>query len=305
MGKSITHEEFITRMANINPNILICENYVAMKEHIKVKCKICGHEWSPTAGKLIWGRGCPKCKAIANGNRNRMSFDTFINRLNEINPNIEILSNYVNNSTKIKCRCKIDGNIWYASPSNLLHNKTGCPKCSHCYRRTSEEFKSEMHIINPNIEIVTDFKGVEKKVKCKCKIDGCIWYARPHDLLLGTGCPQCYESKGEKAIQKWLNKQNFKYETQKSFDNLVGVGNMPLSYDFYLPDFNTLIEYQGEQHEKAFEYFGGKEKLDKQKEHDDRKRKYAEAHGIRVLEIWYWDYKNIEKVLAEKLEVAQ
>lgn len=305
MSRSITHEEYVTRITNKNPNILICGKYLAMKERIKVKCKICGHEWNPIAEKLVSGRGCPNCKAIAVGDRCRMNREDFIHRLNTVNPNIQILSEYINNRTKIKCRCKIDGNIWFGIPSNLLHNKTGCPKCSHCYRRTPKEFESEISIINPNIEIITDFNGVEKKVKCKCKMDNHIWYATPHELLCGTGCPQCCESKGEKVIRKWLTEQGFNYEAQKSFDNLIGVGNMPLSYDFFIPKFNTLIEYQGEQHKRAFEYFGGEEKLTKQREHDHRKKEYAKLHGIKLLEIWYWDFNNIERILANKLEDRQ
>lgn len=302
MSKKITHKEFVTRIANINPNILILGEYSSMKERIKVRCKLCGHEWSPTADKIVYGRGCPNCKAISVGNRCRMSHEDFVHKLNTINPNIEILSKYTNTNVKLKCRCKTDGYIWFASPSNLLYQKTGCPKCSHCYRRTPEEFIKEMSIANANIEILTDFNGVDKKVKCKCKIDNHIWYATPHELLSGTGCPQCCESKGEKVIREWLKKNEYVYESQKTFDNLIGVGGMPLSYDFYIPTINVLIEYQGEQHEKPFNYFGGEKKLIVQKEHDKRKKIYAETNGFYLLEIWYWDFDNIEKVLAEKLE---
>jgi hypothetical protein len=62
-----------------------------------------------------------------------------------------------------------------------------------------------------------------------------------------------------------------------------------------------LIEYQGEQHEYPIKLFGGEKQFKIQQEHDKRKREYAEFHGIQLLEIWYWDFDNIEKILEETL----
>ena len=75
---------------------------------------------------------------------------------------------------------------------------------------------------------------------------------------------------------------------------------------FYLPTYNFLIEYQGEQHEKPVDFDGlgmkhAKEQFKQQKEHDKRKRQYAKDNNINLLEIWYWDYDNIEKILNNKI----
>ena len=67
--------------------------------------------------------GCPKCAG-----RDKTT-EEFINELKEINNDIEILGEYIDTNTKIKCKCKIDNHIWYALPNNLL-NGTGCPKCT-------------------------------------------------------------------------------------------------------------------------------------------------------------------------------
>ena len=87
------------------------------------------------------------------------------------------------------------------------------------------------------------------------------------------------------------------------FDGLVGVGGKSLTYDFYLPDNNLLIECQGKQHEKPIEYFGGEEQFKIQQEHDKRKREYAEANGYKLLEIWYYDYDNIDEILNREISV--
>ena len=82
---------------------------------------------------------------------------------------------------------------------------------------------------------------------------------------------------------------------------MLGVNGKKLSYDFYLPQYNLLIEFQGEQHEQPIEHFGGEEQFKIQQEHDRRKREYAKLHNINLLEIWYYDINNIKKILTETL----
>ena len=86
------------------------------------------------------------------------------------------------------------------------------------------------------------------------------------------------------------------------YDGLVGLGNGLLSYDFYIPKLNHLIEYQGEMHERFIRGIHKSIKdFEKQQEHDRRKKEYAQIHNINLLEIWYWDFDRIEKILDTKL----
>jgi very-short-patch-repair endonuclease len=79
-----------------------------------------------------------------------------------------------------------------------------------------------------------------------------------------------------------------------------------LSYDFFLPEYNLLIEYQGEQHEKYIKGFHkNKKAFINQQEHDKRKREYAKNHNIKLLEIWYYDFDNIEQILDKELQLNQ
>lgn len=114
-------------------------------------------------------------------------------------------------------------------------------------------------------------------------------------------CPYCNVIKGEEKISQYLVDNNIQFTLHKSYDDLRGLGGGKLSYDFYLPNFNLLIEYQGEQHERPVELFGGSEQFDIQNEHDRRKKEYAKTHNINLLEIWYYDFKNIEDILNKKI----
>jgi hypothetical protein len=135
-------------------------------------------------------------------------------------------------------------------------------------------------------------------------------------------CPICNESKGEKECQRVLMSQNFieinqdnynyllnidKYNNiyfipQKTFEGLVGMGGGLLSYDFYLFKYNLLIEYQGKYHDGTVPN-QSKEDFEKQVEHDRRKKEYAENNKIKLLEIWYWDFNNIEEIIKRELNL--
>jgi hypothetical protein len=114
------------------------------------------------------------------------------------------------------------------------------------------------------------------------------------------GCPYCSQSRGERYILQYLIQHEIVFVAQKKFDSLIGVGGKQLSYDYYIPSKNTLIEYQGEYHDGTARIQDNDE-LIKQQEHDKRKRDYANANHIKLLEIWYYDYNNIDNILNELL----
>ena len=72
-------------------------------------------------------------------------------------------------------------------------------------------------------------------------------------------------------INKLLISYNIKFETQKKFKNCKN--KLPLPFDFYLPDYNILIEFDGKQHFESIEIFGGKIEFEKLKINDDKKNR--------------------------------
>lgn len=126
---------------------------------------------------------------------------------------------------------------------------------------------------------------------------------RPTNFLHGCRCPKCQisSSKGEQRIEKFLMQNKIEYVAQKKFKELLGTGGGKLSYDFYLPTHNFLIEYQGAQHKRCFDFFGGESRLKNQQIHDNRKREYAKSKNIKLLEIWYYENDKIETILENNL----
>jgi hypothetical protein len=115
------------------------------------------------------------------------------------------------------------------------------------------------------------------------------------------GCPVCNESNMEKRIRKTLVKNKVNFIAQKRFDDCRDLFSLP--FDFYLPGYNLACEAQGLQHFEIVPHFGGEKEFLKRQYHDQIKRDYCKNNNIRLLEISYLDYKNIENILEETLNL--
>lgn len=301
MSKKKTHEEFIRELQSINNNIEVIDTYVSAHTKILCRCKKDGYEWMVTPNALLKAHGCPKCGGTA-----KKTTPQFIKELNEINPNIEILSDYISSKQPIKCRCKIDGTIWDGLPNNLLRGEF-CPTCGIKSRnklktKTNGQFIEEMKHINQDIIFLDQYTGGRKPLRCKCKKCKNIWESTGAKLLTGYGCPICNESHGERKIRRILNELGVEYISQKTFEDLRGIKNGVLSFDFYIPSHDLLIEYQGQFHDGfGLEQFQSKEQLKNQKANDLKKRDYVKSHGLNLLEIWYWDFDKINEIITCKI----
>lgn len=119
---------------------------------------------------------------------------------------------------------------------------------------------------------------------------------------VGVVCNDCNSSVLEKNTSKILGKYNVKYYREYIFNDLMGVGNNNLRFDFYLPDYNLLIECQGVQHKEWQKTWMSKEEFRIILEHDKRKRNYCKNNNIKLLEIWYYEIDDIEEILEKELK---
>ena len=167
-----------------------------------------------------------------------------------------------------------------------------------------DDFIKDLYdVFGDEYTVLSQYTHSKEPIKVRHNICGHIWTTTPNPLLKGHGCPYCAsrKSKGEKFIEDYLrNILHIPFETQKKYEGLFGLGNGQLSYDFYLPSYNLLIEYQGEFHDGTANQQTDIE-LQKQQIHDKLKNKYAKEHNIELLEIWYWDFDNIENILQSRL----
>lgn len=313
MGFAMTHEEFMRRINDINnTKVEILGMYRNSTTNILVRCNNpkCKHEWYANPRSLLQGCGCKKCQNHSTPpTKKKKSHNQFVKEVNELHSEIEILGCYNGSHEKILVKCRVDGHEWSPSATSLLHkNMHGCPKCAtrknaENTRLTHEEFIQRFNNCGNNyVKIIGTYVGADEYIDCHCKICNKPFKSTPSRLLGGAGCTRCKASKGEKRIMNYLDINNIKYKFQKKYKGLVGVKGRSLSYDFYLSDINILIEYQGSFHDGSGRKYT-KRNLDTQQEHDRRKREYATNNNIKLLEIWYYDFDNIETILKSCLSI--
>ncbi len=297
-----THDEFIIELIAKHPAIEVIGQYHNAKTKIQCHCQICDHTWKTTPNRLSNKSGCPNCARITGGLKRRKTQKVFLSQLKIVSPNILVIEEYKNSKSKVTCRCAICNHEWQAKPSHLLDGH-GCPHCKaintgkRC-TKTHEQFLKDLAKINPSIEIMGEYKKANKKIKCRCKKDNHEWSATPNSLLKGQGCPKCSESKGERQVAEILDELRVAYTREHRFDNCKDKHR--LSFDFFLPEYNCCIEYDGKQHFEPIAKFGGLKGLKSNQKRDKIKNLYCRANEIDLIRIPYTE-ENIEAFIMSRL----
>lgn len=123
-----TTEQYINELYVVNPNVKVIGQYINALTPILHKCLIDENEWYITPANILSGEGCPECKNRFLHHKFRKTHEQYVADLSVINPDIEVIGEYINSKTNILHRCKIDGCEWMACPLNVLNGK-GCPHC--------------------------------------------------------------------------------------------------------------------------------------------------------------------------------
>ena len=281
-----SYSEYIEELHSKFPEIDCIGDYKNYTSAVLHKCTICNHKWSTAPINIIKGVGCPKCNHHLQRNT-----EQYIKELQQINPQIELVGEFINMNTYASHRCKIHDYIWDVVPSSIMRG-TGCPICGKekqvkARTKTPEIFRKELHAISPDIVCLQEYTKALEKINVKCLKCGHKWDTLPINLLRGSKCPNCNKSNGENIIYDWLMDNGIEFIPQKRFENCRDKRTLP--FDFYLPKYNTCIEYDGEQHDRPIDWFGGIRKFEYLKKHDNIKNQYCKDNNINLLRISYKD----------------
>jgi len=137
-------------------------------------------------------------------------------------------------------------------------------------------------------------------IKLLCKEHGA-FEIKPINLISGSICKLCKSSsKGESKVENILIERKIKYIKEKTFEDCRGT-KRPLPFDFYLPDYNICIEFDGVQHYKPVERFGGIEGFNEVVKNDNIKNNYCLSNNIKLIRISYKDKKLINYIIQQEL----
>lgn len=245
--------------------------------------------------------GCPYCSG------RKKTTEEIQNEIK--NEDVVLISEYMGNEKPIKCKCKKCNYEWITQPKVLITNGAGCPKCGRKKANINEMksmdgFIKELYQVNPDIEIIGEYKGTHRRIKCRCKKDGYIWEGNPARMLRReAGCPLCNISLGEKHLLETLDKIGVTYISQYPID--VGA-KREYRFDAYDNLHKIAFEYNGEQHYRPVDFAGkGKDWAENEFKRvqlrDKNKINYCVKNSITLVIVPYWEKENMENFIKNQL----
>lgn len=307
MGRRLTNEEFTERVYNLVGNEYTFEEpYKGNREKLLVRHSKCGHTYKVAPYAFKSGRRCPYCL-----NRNVLNQEQFIAEIKKhFGDRYTVVGKYINRSTKVKMHCNKCGTTWNALPTTLLSGHE-CEICSYRKRGDNRRYTKEQFVENLESKyphkytIIGEYKGVHKPIEVIYNHCGHTGFVDPSNLLIGYGCPICKNSRGELLIAKVLDSLNIKYQAQKCFEGCKDKRMLP--FDFYIPEYNTCIEYDGIQHYEPRSFGGSDEETIEnyniQKSHDVMKDKFCKAEGILLVRIPYSvkEFEDLKNIILDNI----
>lgn len=249
------------------------------------------------------GNGCPICANESNGNKQRLSTQEFINKAENKHGKKYDYSKveYKGCFVKIIIGCLKHG-VFMQGPNEHIAG-IGCPSCAKEFSAAIHRYSTD-DFINKAIKVhgnkfdysLVAYEGCYKKIKIICSKHD-IFLQAPAYHLHGAGCPSCSEPHGEKKIALLLNANKICYVREKAFDQCKDIRQ--LYFDFYLPDLNICIEFDGPQHFSPCKYFGGVISFEKTKKHDTIKNDFCYRNGIKLIRL---SYKQKDSEIASIIE---
>lgn len=202
------------------------------------------------------------------------------------------------------CEC---GTVKQVNVYNLLNNKT---KDCGCGRKKMLRETRSKNLIGMRfgklvaIELLEESNKFNRRLyKCKCDCGNEIIV--PSSSLttnhtLSCGCLLSYYNM---YIDMLLDKLNITHKKEK----VVYIENIMYRFDFYLPDYNLMIEYDGEQHYMPVNFGENdmetmEENLKIRQKNDEIKNNYCNENNISLLRIPYWEKQNIDNIINDCLQ---
>ena len=306
-GIRLSYDKALARFRNIHGNHFEYDEstYIDYTTKMLVTCSIHGFfEVTPHA-HVSMQTGCRECGILRTAEKNRYSVEEVLDEFHDIHGNRYKYDSesYIAVDQKIRIKCAKHG--WFEQKVSTHKMGSGCQDCSYELigdrtRVTKEEFIEQSVLEHGNKYDYSKVNWIDQytEIMIGCYNTEHGFYVQiPRDHKRGSGCPRCNESRGERAVYNWLKENDIEFLPQHTFPDLKNKGL--LRCDFYLPEINMVIEYNGVQHYMPIKVFGGEATLIETRYRDDIKKKYCLDNHIHF-EIIKYD-ENVDERLSHLL----
>lgn len=290
---------------------MVGEEYTVLGEYTKTKeptlmrHETCGHEWSVRPNDFLRNRRCPICQRKVAGNKKMLTNAEYRKRISKSLVEFEQLTEYTGADNKIRFKHLKCGRTFAQRAKDFETRGTcsycGIEQCGWGRRLSNESF---VHTLPKGIlqeyEILSEYVNSRTLIEVRRKSCGHKLKFIPYDLRKAkNSCAYCQSSKGERKVAKVLKENNIKFKHQFYFDDCKV--DRVLRFDFGVlgndNELKLLIEYDGEQHFKPIEGWGGMESYHYTIKRDLIKQQYCRENNIRLVRIRHDEYNQINKIL--------
>lgn len=267
------------------------------------KCLRCGENCVKEGSMLRLGKYtcCPKCaiEIRSDGFREKMTGQRY-GRL--------IVDEEYIEQKKVRCTCDC-GNVVTLRRGDVLSGHTQSCGCLQSERTSNSNTKDQSGLVSESgIKFIRPVEKVGKGVwvyECECPICGSVFNAIPAKLkssnVQSCGCAwRTQLSRATVMIGNYLMEHGINYEKEYSFPD-CRYKNV-LRFDFVIfsnEDVFGVCEYDGAQHFKPVDFFGGEESFIKTRIRDKKKDDYCKKHNIPMLRL---NYKMSDDEIISKLK---
>lgn len=250
---------------------------------------ICPLKHNTSMSYHIWKTnkyGCRECGKIGCAKSQNLSYDFVKQQF--VNRGWQLLStNYIAKKDMLNFICN-NGHTSSMTFDGFYYANHGCHECSGSKRHTIEYVSNILK--NDGFSLIsTSYKNNKEKLEMKCP-KGHFIKLRFDSYVDGDRCGLCSQSKSEVAIRKHLQKLGLEFIPEMKFEQCKNKTHLP--FDFYVNG-QFIIEFDGEQHFKSVEFFGGNVAFKKRQLHDKIKTDFCFDYHIPLLRISYDCIKDI------------
>lgn len=208
--------------------------------------------------------------------------------------------------TSALCQCKC-GTIKHVRLTYLINGKS---KDCGCGRKATLRETRTKNLVGKRfgklvaVELLEDSNKFNRRVyRCKCDCGNEICVPSSSLTTNHTSSCGCLLSYYNMYIQQFLDNNGIKNKPEHT----VYIDDDCYRFDFYLPDYNLFIEYDGQQHYEPVKFYNQSDEemmltFKQTQDHDRIKNKYCEDNNISLLRIPYWESKNIETIISNHLQ---
>ena len=273
------------------------------------KCDCQEPKFATIRGDSLKKGNVPYCECRTKHPKYRCTAENLIGNVYNRLTVLDITEDFTSSGNRLwKCQCSCENKtITYVTADNLRRGKVkscGCLQKENTSLANSAKLEGQIFGHLKVIKRVGSNAQGQALWECECDCTGHTHIMTTTNKLTAghTQSCGCVSSRGEELIGKILYQNNINYIKEKTFENCRFENGYPAYFDFYLPDYNTLIEYDGSQH---FYYTGTgwntEEQYNQTVVNDKYKNEWCKNNGVTLIRIPYthYDLLDIKDLLPE------